>query len=112
MEHRHNKLIAVLLLGVFAFFYCGNTLCFHTHILGDSVIVHSHPYLPSGHHSHSGQSLDSIAGFNGALSVMDTVNEPEWTAPYVTATLIVCKPVGGRIQLACVMQPWRAPPVA
>ncbi len=112
MEHRHNKLIAVLLLGVFAFFYCGNTLCVHTHILGDSVIVHSHPYLPSGHHSHSGQSLDSIAGFNSALSVMEAVHETEWTAPYVTATLIGCAPASNRAQPSCVMQSWRAPPVA
>ena len=112
MEHRHNKLIAVLLLGVFAFFYCGNTLFVHTHILGDSVIVHSHPYLPSAHHSHSGQSLDSIAGFNSALSLMEKVNEVGYKAPYATSTLIDCAPEQGHAQTHDTISSWRAPPVA
>lgn len=75
MRRNPAKIPALLLLGVFAFFYCGNTLFLHTHIIEGNKIVHSHPYLPSGTHSHSSQALESIAGFNTALLSMQAADE-------------------------------------
>ncbi len=81
MRRNPSKITALLLLGIFALFYCGNALFLHTHIIGDTTVVHSHPYLPSGHHSHSAQSLESITGFNSSLFAMQPADEACCTAP-------------------------------
>ena len=75
MRSKQAKIQAWLLLGIFAFFFCGNTLCLHTHIIEGNKIVHSHPYIPSSHHSHSTQALESIAGFNATLLAMQAADE-------------------------------------
>ena len=36
MRRNPSKITALLLLGIFALFYCGNALFFHTHIIGDN----------------------------------------------------------------------------
>lgn len=49
-----------------------NTVFVHTHLLDDgSAISHSHPYIPSSHHTHSCASLMSIAQFNAAAATME-----------------------------------------
>ena len=65
-----NRIIAGLLLAVFASFVCGNTLFTHTHRDGDRVYVHSHATIPGTHHSHSPQAMASIGSINAALAQM------------------------------------------
>ncbi len=49
-----------------------NTVFVHTHFLSDgSAVSHSHPYLPSSHHSHSEASLLSIAQYNADAATME-----------------------------------------
>lgn len=63
-----------------------NTVFVHTHLLDDgSAISHSHPYIPSSHHTHSYASLMSIAQFNAAAATMEgslsydiTRFDPDW----------------------------------
>lgn len=75
MEKR-LKNIARLLLVVFLFFYCGNTLFIHTHIgEAGNRIVHSHPYFPNSQHSHSSNALWLIAFSNAALSAAQSSEE-------------------------------------
>lgn len=62
------KVITWILLCVFAYFYCGNTLFMHTHIQDGYRIVHSHPYQPTDSHSHSAQAFQNIASANMAGS--------------------------------------------
>lgn len=71
MENKRGVKIAVwIVLVVFACFYCGNTLFSHTHILDGHLIVHSHPYLPAGSHTHSSVAFQCISAMNMAGSVM------------------------------------------
>lgn len=66
------RIFAVFLTFVFMNFVFMNTVFVHTHFLSDgSVVSHSHPYLPSSHHTHSSASLMSIAQFNAAAATME-----------------------------------------
>lgn len=111
MSKSPNKLTAILLLGVFTFFYCGNALFVHTHDVGDSKIVHSHPYLPSGQHSHSSQNLISIFGFNSALSTVTLSEAMEFNAPLQYETVLEAVSVETETELHATLRQWRAPPM-
>lgn len=74
-DRRHDirKTIAEVLLCLFAFVYCGNALCIHTHTdAAGHTVTHSHPYLPSSHHSHSSAAFDTINLLNAALQQLTT----------------------------------------
>lgn len=94
MSKNPAKIPALLLLGVFVFFYCGNTLFLHTHEVEGTKIIHSHPYLPSSHHTHSSQAFQHIFGINATLHSMqpgeDSIHELFLT---ISAELIfnICK---------------------
>jgi len=64
MRERTRKILAALLLALFVAFVGANTLCTHTHIGPQGMVTHSHPYLPSGHHSHSAAQFDTLAALN------------------------------------------------
>lgn len=74
---------ARMLLLFFAYFYCGNALCIHSHLNGNYYIVHSHPYLPGTPHSHSDNSIVTIANFNSAMTSMEVGSETFVDSPYV-----------------------------
>ncbi len=76
------------MLSVFAFFVCGNTLCLHSHTIGDYTIVHSHPYLPSSQHTHSQQSLNTIAALN-ASPLLTVISSAEPTAPVLNVVALL-----------------------
>ena len=66
---RRQRYIAAIMLAVFAFFYCGNTLFLHTHTGEEGHrIVHSHPYFPNAQHTHSSNALWLIALSNAAVT--------------------------------------------
>lgn len=63
---------AWFLLVLFALFFCGNTFFVHSHKLIDGhVEVHSHPYMPESHHSHSDPGFLGIAQLNAAMAAME-----------------------------------------
>lgn len=68
MIDKRLRNIALAVLLVFTFFYCGNVFFMHIHHDGGVSIVHSHPYLPSSHHSHNAGQYASIALANLSLS--------------------------------------------
>lgn len=66
---RRPRYIAAIMLVVFAFFYCGNTLFLHTHTGKEGHrIVHSHPYFPNAQHTHSSNALWLIALSNATVT--------------------------------------------
>lgn len=67
MSERVRKIAASMLLAVFALFVSADTLCLHTHVSDGAIVTHSHPYLPSAHHSHSGSQAVSIALVNALM---------------------------------------------
>ena len=46
---------------IFTNYYCGTTLFIHTHFFAWGAVTHSHPYLPSNHHSHSDAEYQALA---------------------------------------------------
>lgn len=112
MKEKARKIAASILLAVFAQFICANALCLHTHVSDGSVVTHSHPYLPSANHSHSGSQLAGIAIFNAL--VFNTSGGNSYTlirpADYFTLT---AAPIPGKP-----LSPWdktyshRGPPSA
>ncbi len=71
MKRAAIRIVAAALLLAFVNFTFANTLFMHTHSLDNGArVTHSHPYLPSSHHSHSGSTLDNIAAMNSAAVTM------------------------------------------
>lgn len=77
MSERARKVAVSLLLAVFALFVGANTLCLHIHVSDGAIVSHSHPYLPSAHHSHSGAQLAGIALVN-SMAFDDSVSFPDF----------------------------------
>ncbi len=61
---------AMLLILLFAAYYCGSTLFVHSHLigLGDKVVTHSHPFLPNSNHTHTDYEFNAIACLNDIVS--------------------------------------------
>lgn len=68
-----SRNIATLLIGVFAFFFCGNTVFIHSHVVNGARVVHSHPFLPGDHHGHTQNALHFIAAYNHTAVAMEHV---------------------------------------
>lgn len=68
-ENRFTRFAVAALIGVFVSFMFANTVFVHSHKLADgSLVCHSHPYNPSGAHTHTTTILSLIASFNGVAS--------------------------------------------
>lgn len=61
---------AMLLILLFAAYYCGSTLFVHSHLIGfgDKIVTHSHPYLPNSNHTHTDYEFNAIACLNDIVS--------------------------------------------
>lgn len=63
MKQRAFNILKYLLVTLFVSYYCQSTLFVHTHDFEWGQVTHSHPYMPSGSHSHSWaqcQTLDAL----------------------------------------------------
>ncbi|MDE7369101.1 MAG: hypothetical protein K2N08_04915, partial [Muribaculaceae bacterium] len=61
---------AMLLILLFAAYYCGSTLFVHSHFIGygDKVVTHSHPFAPNSNHTHTDYEFNAIACLNDIVS--------------------------------------------
>ncbi len=111
-NERLMRLMSILMLVVFANFYCGNSMFMHSHTLNGHTIVHSHPMLPGSQHSHSASQIQIISLSNLMVQSMDQTSEPDvFFAPYRCQTrIIVPEPFVGHIELLR-QSALRAPPV-
>jgi len=66
-----THLQAVMLLVLFLSFQAGRMLCYHTHVYGNVVVSHSHPFA---HNQHNEAGLLSIASID-FTSVTDEIIE-------------------------------------
>lgn len=60
MRDRLLCMSRVLLAALFMSYYAGATLFTHTHSFEGGSVTHSHPYVPSGNHTHSAASIHLI----------------------------------------------------
>lgn len=79
-----TRIIALWLLGVFAFFECGNTLFMHSHMADGHRVVHSHPYLPGSGHSHTDTVMQFMAAANLTASAMTAPESVAAVTPQLT----------------------------
>lgn len=78
MIHKRGiKIVVWMMLCVFAYFYCGNTMFTHTHVYAGSLVVHSHPYIPANSHTHLSVEFQYIATINMAGSSM-LLTDDDW----------------------------------
>ncbi len=64
MSEKLRRILAISLLLLFSMFTVGNIFCLHTHQSEGRVVVHSHPFLPSSHHSHTSSQFVALAIVN------------------------------------------------
>lgn len=106
------RFVAALLLSVFALFFSGNLLFLHTHEIGDELVVHSHPYIPSASHTHSAGSLQTIAQLNqgmGQLELEEVLTLPSVESLITTLYFPDCQSFSIAI---LTVSAGRAPPVS
>ncbi len=111
-QRRSIRYISLVLIAVFMNFMFMNSAFMHLHTLPDGTkITHSHPYIPSAQHSHSGNSLSLISSFNSAAFSFQGVN-PFMLTVFATAlpSLLLCLPsfIESGVKDSCSL---RAPPV-
>ncbi len=111
-ENRFTRFATVALIGLFVSFMFANSVFIHSHKLADgSLVCHSHPFNPSGAHSHSGNALTLIAAFNGAASSFTGVAMAFAASVVLACALILSLPTLYHKQNWCASRGLRAPPV-
>ncbi|GFI39023.1 hypothetical protein IMSAG025_00160 [Muribaculaceae bacterium] len=97
MKKSFATVFVSLVMLVFVNFMFSNAIFTHVHKGVDGrAVTHSHPYLPSGTHSHTAHSLDLVAGFNLAAITAQSVagfalDIPDVSFSLVSACVIVAK---------------------
>ncbi|MDE5554435.1 MAG: hypothetical protein K2J10_04550 [Muribaculaceae bacterium] len=76
-----------MLLLLFLSFQGGRSLCYHTHIFGDKIISHSHPFN-NPDRQHSSEELISIAQI-GITSMTDDVPVLDNLSPLLLSASII-----------------------
>lgn len=109
-EKRTRQLFNYLLLALYICYYSESNFFFHTHTFEWGTVTHSHPYIPSGGHTHSQTQCLAIASLTNLLVT--------FTAAFVVAVFFkVIRildvadifPVARYIRFYC---PLRGPPVS
>lgn len=106
-----QRLIAAIMVMIFAAYYCETTLFVHTHrCQGGGVMTHSHPFVPGSGHTHSAAECVflSVAG----NFVSDTPPSTVCIAAAILSVLAVfaCAPVRRHIAGHHLFNSLRAPP--
>lgn len=90
MKQKATRIVTILMMFVLAHFVLANTVFMHSHRCFDgNVVTHSHPYLPSAHHNHSQQALDSISVLNIMAGSMNASPYLSVGAAYIYAYAII-----------------------
>ncbi len=77
---KKRSILASLLLVLFLSFQGGRMLCYHTHVFGNNVITHSHPFN-NPDRQHSAAELESFAIITTGLLTDNSADKPELPLP-------------------------------
>lgn len=110
MKERTRQRFAALLLLLFVAFAAGRTLFVHTHVGPAGMVTHSHPYLPSGQHTHSAAQFESLAvagglSFDGGCAGADVPSPAE-----CCNVQYECRTAAAAVAAAAGVAALRAPP--
>lgn len=104
------RAMVILVLCAFVYFCCSNTLFMHSHRYGGNTIVHSHPNLPSAHHSHSAADYGAIAWCNAAILAIKAEAALQPTVPTMPIATIATAVVVRQVCAGATHYAGRAPP--
>lgn len=66
MGNRKRIIAGIVLAAVYAFFFASTNLFYHSHIISDVKIVHSHPWSGAAH-SHNAEQISLIEVLDSAV---------------------------------------------
>ncbi|MGN0207263.1 MAG: hypothetical protein ACI4BC_08460 [Muribaculaceae bacterium] len=107
-KNRIHRIAAVVMLLIYVGLYGGSTLFIHFHNVGSSIVWHSHPY--SQKHSHSNDTLLSIAQLNAVSAIVAVPDVAQYFAGDVVA-IVAPLPVRIVVANAVAAVSLRAPPM-
>lgn len=82
MKKLSARIFVTFVIVLFVNFMFSNSIFTHVHKgLDGKPVTHSHPYLPSSGHGHTGHSFDLIAGFNAAAVAVQGSGEAIVSVP-------------------------------
>lgn len=87
-KERLMRLMSAWIALVFLGFVLGNTAFVHTHTDGTHTYSHSHPWLPSAHHSHSAAAAEAFASLNESAGQITEAIAP-LTIAHTMQTVVV-----------------------
>lgn len=70
MKGKISKIVKFLVIAIYVSYYCESHFFFHTHVFSWGTVTHSHPYMPSGGHSHSVVECQTIASLTNMFSTL------------------------------------------
>lgn len=76
MQNKRRIILGGILFIVYAFFFASTNFFYHSHLLDDVKIVHSHPWNTTGHSHNSNQILLISAISSAAYEESDPIDVP------------------------------------
>jgi hypothetical protein len=76
LSFRHKNLLMAVFTALLAFSYVNSTMCWHTHVIGDEIIVHSHLF---GRSANAQQAQGDGGHTPGQLRMIQEANELVYT---------------------------------
>lgn len=73
MKNRWLVILRFAVVALFLSYYGGATLFTHTHSFEWGEVTHSHPYMPSGAHSHTAAGVQLIHSLSSVLFIVSAV---------------------------------------
>lgn len=110
MGNRKRFIAGIVLAAVYAFFFASTNFFYHSHIISDVKIVHSHPWSGAAH-SHNADQISLIGTLDSAIyEEAEAINVPG-PVPEAVHTAVAEAPVAEPHLAAILTFSLRAPPV-
>lgn len=109
MNKKIKEIVRVAMVTLFVSYYACSTLFYHTHIIDGEPITHSHPYIPSANHCHTGATAHLIAQLNDLLLALST--STTFYVAFITITAVYLMTVQTARHQPIRSRSLRAPPL-
>lgn len=111
MKVRNAKIISVLLLAIFVNMAIGTTLFYHSHDNGGVRTVHSHPFVPGNHHSHTDAACMALQAVASSMHTMVVTQAMHIVTPRQVSSLLSFDFLFSNTARQIAVRAGRAPPV-
>lgn len=109
MGNRKRFIAGIILATVYAFFFASTNFFYHSHVISDVKIVHSHPWSGAAH-SHNADQISLIETLDSAVyEESETVTVPG-PVPEFSFRTVAEAPAAAPLSAAVLTFSLRAPP--